>query len=84
MPSLLEGIVNKARLIADMMWRMQSKIKDTNLRVMDRLGHLYKSGKKKLEGDDLDDFSNNKRARATSSVGIPLKHTFSEKFQLQP
>jgi hypothetical protein len=55
---------------------MQSKIKDTNLRV-DRFDHLYKSGKKKLEDDDLSQY---KRNRTTSSVGIPLKHNLSEKF----
>ena len=57
---------------------MQSKIKDTNLRV-DRFDHLYKSGKKKMEDDDLTAFGG-KRNRATSSVGIPLKHNLSEKF----
>jgi hypothetical protein len=32
LPSLLERIVDKARLIADMMGKMQNKIKDSNLR----------------------------------------------------
>ena len=77
--SLLERIVNKARLIADMMLRMQAKLKDTNLRVQDRFDHLHKSGKKKFE-DELDEFKNQKRNRATSSIGIPLKHNLSEKF----
>ncbi len=31
-PSLLEKIVDKARLIADMMMKMNSKLKDSNLR----------------------------------------------------
>jgi hypothetical protein len=63
-----------------MMMQLQTKFKDTNLRVADRFEHLYKSGKKKLEEDDLAQFGNQKRNRATSSVGIPLKHGLSEKF----
>ena len=36
MPSLLERIVDKARLIADMMTQMQRKSKDSNLRSIDK------------------------------------------------
>jgi len=34
-PSLLERIIDKARLIADMMMKLQSNIKDSNLRNID-------------------------------------------------
>ena len=47
--SLLERIVEKARLIADMMWQLQSKIKDTNLRNIDN-----NSKHKKLTQFDID------------------------------
>lgn len=48
-PSLLERIVDKARLIADMMIKMKSKIKDSNLRNIDSgslLNGLLEEGKK--------------------------------------
>lgn len=62
-----------------MMWKMQSKIKDSSLRNFDRYDKSNKSNKKKLEMDDLEEFKG-KRNRTTSSIGMTLKHNHSEKF----
>lgn len=53
LPSLLERIVEKARLIADMMCKMQTKIKDTNLRSIDMFKKVKKQ--KTLNDSDEDD-----------------------------
>ena len=51
------------------------------MRVQDRFDHLYNSGKKKLEDDDLAQVgSNSKRNRTASTVGLVLKHNLSDKF----
>lgn len=67
-PSLLERIVDKARLIADMMWRMQSKIKDSNLRNIDNTHD--KNGKKPnyFDVDEEEEKGNSSKRNRINSI----------------
>lgn len=83
----MEKIVDKARLIADMMWRIQSKIKDSNLRHIDD----YKKGpKNNLLDNDEEETKNDspyqarsKRNRINSISGMNFSSAFG-KPQLPP
>lgn len=58
-----------------MMWKMHSKIKDSNLGTE----RFNVNNKKKLEEDDLLEL-NQKRNRTTSSIGQLIKHNFANNF----
>lgn len=62
MPSLLEKIVEKARLIADMKTRLQTRIRDTNLRDIDKHKHHNDLLKDDRNSDDEEETSFDKFA----------------------
>lgn len=68
-PSLLERIVDKARLIADMMVKMQSKVTDSNLRnIDDRKNKTFRN--MDLEaGGDSDGGNEEKKLAGGNAVG---------------
>jgi len=76
-PSLLERIVDKARLIADMMWRIQSKIKDSNLRQIEDPKKVSNFQEEELKHQEGLFNTRSKRNRTNSINGVGFSNKFA-------